>query len=1590
MSRPVEEHKEEDVVKPTFTALVIAYAERIECFMQYLKKQPEGNSLGINKKEDPAQEHYSIVMDVILDEKIEKIEIIYIKYQDNVGFGGFTAGDAKYAFIGGDLYDKQDVRDFLVNCGVTPEHSFVTPCAYNIDAAGASGETDCQKRKFKKSIFKRLSNAMFKSDEKTPIAADKNKFDYNVDFFNEIVRNNETKQCIARPFIMLQFPLFICWSYEYYTGGAQNIETTKQELINMFKASSSISNSLLESLRIPATHMFENKPDVDDEPVDENMAQQVPSVARNDFDLGSNTVHVETSKQYKIDNATNDSFTLFITKGDDAEEKTFTKGRCYKNVGGVEDANLYLLESCIVPNAQKMFAVFYITQTQKFFPIVERMYLDDSGTNFNIKNGSDVPKQSPIITNELLENLKQIKYKIDSNEDGFDLTITKPGPESNDDITLKEFKINRKYTSRRDNFIYKLVNDGQNSKFEIMDANQKVGDIVLTIDAVDSHLKVTFTKQNYGYIIIAPDAITIETLGEFIEPAVVDQTIIETATNLPSALPKTYEIEKINDTQIKLMIITQGNIKTEKIFTRGETYKTTNSAKLYKLGAITEARATFKITNAGENDVIEIIVFGELSPAPVVTDIHNKPKDNPTITMDLLENLEKNEQPSLPPSNVEPTTTTTEDPHAVIKKLIETDSLTYQNIKDAINVLNTMTLDGAQESIKITAIMYYNRLEELEQLEQNPNNDAEKTTLLQNIKGLLMMIANPTPIPAQPTAQPSYKINIPDDLKSFSITENASGSNNTITFEVGKTYIFKNDPNTFSSYSNRSFKLESIAQNGVDGASEKMIKFIDSVVGKLSNYNIYVDANGVPKMGDKIQISQILFFPALFNLTEMSEVALKFMTQAQPAIKFSTTPTNTFSRANLGVSSPRSEAYTPGTAAVEETKEQQPDNTVNDNTVQSIGLCVVQKGNLEVSVSMFASYCNSILDFPDDGNKLDDFYILSALTDEHTDFKIIDTIAENGNAQNKRDRLSKHVFHKVDSMPPNGITLVSVQPPTLTDPHAKKEDIAIASETFYKYNELYSFKLKNVDTNQITLEIFLSGDHTVPKQEYKINLKDGLMLEYNYQLLSRLYENNKNKNGQSVSAPEPASINFESVVPEQDGASDLVGFGSKTNNNNCYLNAMFQMLCRVKGLKQELTEKLIVNQIAKTKKSVNGGVQVEYNNPTYEIATIFKKYDDASRKSSQTKMATSVNVETENVLGMKSFASNSAEATRDTQHSIIEFLIKGVFCEDDATNNCEFANHLYTNKHDFFAVTLNCINKDAEIQLLEDEGSIADEDKQQIQAQLKRNVIFHFNRVGEQVVGDDGKTTIPKIQTSLIAPNTLKIGASTYFKKGAIVHLGTGSGSGHYLYISYKTLSDGRVVIDKIYNNENILVFNNNAGKPYLAKSQSQSSEGLEFFLNSITAIIDDVTAQQKDNKNIFITKLGEAASEIIDSDILSLAQYDDVNNKLDVIRFNIQFNFDIFCNVSKQQIVEIFKYSQFNEILSKDINQIDEEVSRNATYFLYELATTATVGGASKKKSWSRSRRAKKHTNVSLKRLNKMKRESHPSIKKRTTSLKK
>ena len=239
--------------------LVIAYAERIECFIQYLKKQPPGNALEINGADQSTQSHYSINLVVKnVDNADETVEIIYVKYQDNQSFDNLTVGDdvdVKYAFIGGDLCDKEDVQQFLLNCNVLKENVFVTPCAYNIDAAGVDGEADCQKRKFKKTATQRLSNIFSPSDEKTQITSEKNKYGYNVDFFNEIVKDNATKQCTGRPFILLQFPLLICWLYEY---GATQIDASDvlTKLKEMFTTSSGISNSLMESLRIPATQMF--------------------------------------------------------------------------------------------------------------------------------------------------------------------------------------------------------------------------------------------------------------------------------------------------------------------------------------------------------------------------------------------------------------------------------------------------------------------------------------------------------------------------------------------------------------------------------------------------------------------------------------------------------------------------------------------------------------------------------------------------------------------------------------------------------------------------------------------------------------------------------------------------------------------------------------------------------------------------------------------------------------------------------------------------------------------------------------------------------------------------------------------------------------------------------------------------------------------------------------------------------------------------------------------------------------------------------------------------------------------------------------
>ena len=1703
--RPVEEHKEEDVVKPTFTALVIAYAERIECFMQYLKKQPEGNSLGINKKEDPAQEHYSIVMDVILDGTIEKIKIIYIKYQDDRAFGGFTAGDAKYAFIGGDLYDKQDVRDFLVNCGVPQEHRFVTPCAYNIDAAGASGETDCQKRKFKKSIFKRLSNAMFKSDEKTPIAADKNKFDYNVDFFNEIVRNNETKQCIARPFIMLQFPLFICWSYEYYAGGAQNIETTKQKLINMFKASSSVSNSLLESLRIPAKHMFENKPDDVAAPVDENMAK-VPSVARNNFDLGSITVPVVTSKQYKIDNATNESFKLVITEGEDETEKTFTKGRCYKNVGPIEDTNEYCLSGTFPTSSKSnLFATFLILRSHENMKI-ESLFLADNDSFISVDESNPVNPNPNLITNKLLGNLKQITYKIDPIQDGFNLTITRPGPESNEGITHKEFKINKKYKKRK-NIIYELVNAGQNPEFKMTDDSQRhVGDIRLSIED-DSHLKVIFIAQrDYVGAGIMSHATEIEMLNEIPELAVAPAVDKSDESNTQQPPNKKYVIVK---TPGGISFSFQKGEETViKQFNEGTTYvnnSNTNDKNKYVLDdeilrSGDTSQIAFKITapegTIFENDVN--LTFGR-NIEPIIKD-----ETKSGITFETIEGLvEETPDPTVVPTvvpTVIPTVIPNVDPNASVAQPVNLNPESTSLYK-IINV-TTDRFTIQPNNIALTL---------------NPN-----TT---NISRLEWALANP----------------------------NASK-----TFENNKEYT------AAGSSEQRVYKLTSIENDASNQSNWKIVFILTEPEQNNEPQYVINVSNEVPTMLNK---GTDFFLQLLIQSLNEKTIEKNIAQQVKSAL--SKLPTNgVFDTKSLQAQEPPQKynddlfnaLVKRGENEVKQSIDEYADFcnetfsgqqnidtlwqlvTLNKLAIgDNYGLSIARALDEDPSLSKQSKYSSIKI------NKDFVVEIVNGIMPEFTLKRKGDLLLDCAyNFKSGVDyTFNKNITFKLKSVDKDNIVFeFDGERPYTINLSSEGEQYSLLN-----YNFILLLKLVDPSKNPIKSvckpkpqgspeeapqENYIVLYDFIAQHEKELTVKAGDIVHSTEKpIMERILV--RNDYGNEGYVPLNYLQKFEDVVPALevtakripsfkrnksikfnfcDWKTYLIGFDSPLNNN-CYLNVFFQMLSNMPDLKKVVLEGLTNQTITLTNPDLTAR-----ENSLFQIASILKMHEEIATKigNDETKTVylddlTETNIanyrnqtiyggiktaafgeqeisrrEVRNKDGSKTFQEIKRSTLGDLQFDIEPLLRKNVFCKD--SDQRDKTNYILGNV------------------MFEFKDPQTDEQSYYGRLSLDQGV-FGANTSVHNILNSPDNSCMAQIKTQLVAPDTNKkhlilffdrmnnpmnrnaevyaepiliIDGAVFANKGAIIR--QGDIAGHFVFVAFKCPTEESKgignVVDKIYDNANILSFDgDNSGLVHF--SQEGFEKKLELFLHRI----NDIGVNPDIVQSVVNTFLDNPM-------LLCGVKTEDIDNQFATLR--------VFLNGQKplpeNEIIGMFSKPIFHDYINLSQKDLNGKIAQNATFFLYErvddesgqnkpmaifklksncdklylssdetklnnarelflqalkefqikldsenkltimnsipgwwceggdnnkpsklynflvrrglieqndenerkyydmindiLTKPATVGGASKKKSWSRSRRAKKHTNVSLKRLNKMKRESHPSIKKRTTSLKK
>jgi hypothetical protein len=352
--------------------------------------------------------------------------------------------------------------------------------------------------------------------------------------------------------------------------------------------------------------------------------------------------------------------------------------------------------------------------------------------------------------------------------------------------------------------------------------------------------------------------------------------------------------------------------------------------------------------------------------------------------------------------------------------------------------------------------------------------------------------------------------------------------------------------------------------------------------------------------------------------------------------------------------------------------------------------------------------------------------------------------------------------------------------------------------------------------------------------------------------------------------------------------------------------------------------------------------------------------------------------------GSKVFQQIKRSTLDDLQFDIEPLLKKGVFCkngDDRDPNNFILDNIMFdfedpqTQEKSYYGkLSLDQVRFGVSTSVHNILFSTGNSCMGQIKTQLaapntnKKHLILFFDRMNNVMNGN----------AEVCAEPIITIDNAVFANKGAIIR--QGDIAGHFVYVSFKcpteTSKDIGNVIDKIYDNSNILSFDE-YGKGKIHVSKEGFEKKLDAFLHRIGGIgiggemVDSVVNKFLENRML----LCGIKTEEIDNQVRTL-----------------QFLLESKQTLSEDQIIQIFSKPIFHDYIHLTPAELNKKIAQNATFFLYERIDTHTslAGGASKKKSWSRSRRTKKHTNMSLKRLNKMKQENHPSIKKRSTSLKK
>ncbi len=360
------------------------------------------------------------------------------------------------------------------------------------------------------------------------------------------------------------------------------------------------------------------------------------------------------------------------------------------------------------------------------------------------------------------------------------------------------------------------------------------------------------------------------------------------------------------------------------------------------------------------------------------------------------------------------------------------------------------------------------------------------------------------------------------------------------------------------------------------------------------------------------------------------------------------------------------------------------------------------------------------------------------------------------------------------------------------------------------------------------------------------------------------------------------------------------------NYNNCYLNALFQMLFQMCYFRRAI---------------LDNRQQLNFSPAIEELANIFYRYQQLYDQNQY-----------ELLFLTDGDYRNIKEATLerpldDIQQDPMDILISKENAFFNGTDDIA-SRVIYHNP-------FNLVSE--YVYILEDQNNadITLQNLTQPQAQAqnffygvepntdKKYIILNYPRFK---IDND---VLTKKQNSVLADPTINIKGVDFVLKGIIVHLGENTDSGHYIYVTYK--NDGQE-IDKIYDNSLVTDFNSEQTATPDSQQQGQIlQERVEQFNNLMETFINTFDNDQQNQQ-----RLREIQIDVITNNYLLGFREKTLDDEFE--------SFKAFFNANDPRANANFFIRAENTI---NYNNFQETVNRNGTIFLYETISSR-VGGPS------------------------------------------